>query len=215
MATVARPPYPISTHAAVADFWALTKPEINLLIGIATLTGFFMGLPSELHGVPFTLLIHTLAATLLVSRGAGALNQYIERGCDAETRRITRRPLAAGKLDAATALRFGILPSFTGVIYPALAVNLLAALLTALTLAAYLALYTPLKRRTPLCTVVGALPGAAPPLIGWAAASGEAKFRGMGLVGDALPLAVSPISWPLHGGIATIMRVPDTWCSSR
>jgi heme o synthase len=88
-------------------------------------------------------------------------------------RRTARRPLAAGKLEAAPALRFGLLLSFTGAIYLAVAVNVLASLFAAVTLVSYLALYTPLKRKTPWCTVAGAFPGAMPPLIGWAAASGS------------------------------------------
>ena len=88
-------------------------------------------------------------------------------------RRTARRPLAAGKLEPASALRFGLLLSFTGAIYLAATVNALASLLAAVTLVGYVALYTPLKRRTPWCTVAGAFPGAMPPLIGWAAASGR------------------------------------------
>lgn len=174
--TVAQQALPLRSHAAPADYWALTKPDINLLIGIATLAGFLLGLPLELHGLPFELLIDTLAGTLLVSSGAGALNQYIERRFDAEMRRTARRPLATGRIEPASALWFGILLSFTGVIYLASSVNLLASLLAVLTLATYLALYTPLKRKTPLCTLVGALAGAMPPLIGWAAASGRLSF---------------------------------------
>jgi heme o synthase len=177
MAAVAQPPCPARSHAAAADYWALTKPEINLLIAIATSTGFYLGLPPELHGLPFLLLIHTLLGTLLVSSGAGALNQYVERRFDAQMRRTVRRPLAAGRLEPRSALRFGILLSFTGTVYLAVTVNLLASLLAALTLASYLAIYTPLKRKTPLCTLVGALPGAMPPLIGWAAASGRLSLE--------------------------------------
>jgi protoheme IX farnesyltransferase len=90
-------------------------------------------------------------------------------------RRTARRPLAAGKLEPASALRFGLLLSFTGAIYPAVAVNVLASLLAAVTLVSYVALYTPLKRKTPWCTMAGAFSGAMPPLIGWAAASRGAK----------------------------------------
>ena len=167
----------------MADYWALTKPEINFLIAIATFTGFYLGLPTQLHGFPFVLLIHTLLGTLLVASGAGALNQYIERSFDARMRRTARRPLAAGRLEPSAVLWFGILLSFAGSIYLAIAVNTLASLLAVITLASYLALYTPLKRKTPLCTLVGALPGAMPPLIGWAAASGK----------------VSPEAWILYG----------------
>src|ERR1700682_4490369 len=170
---VAQQPCPVRFYAAVADYWALTKPEINFLIAIATFAGFYLGCPAQLHGFPFMLLIHTLLGTLLVSSGAGALNQYVERRFDARMRRTARRPLSAGRLEPSSALRFGILLSLAGGIYLAVAVNALASLLAALALVSYLALYTPLKRKTPLCTLVGAIPGAVPPLIGWAAARGQ------------------------------------------
>ena len=177
MATVAQQPCVVRSDVPAADYWALTKPEINLLIAIATFAGFYLGLPPHLHGFPFMLLIHTLLGTLLVSSGAGALNQYIERRFDAQMRRTRRRPLADGRLEPSSVLWFGILLSFAGGIYLAVAVNALASLLAVLTLGSYLALYTPLKRKTPLCTLVGALPGAMPPLIGWAAASGKLSFE--------------------------------------
>jgi protoheme IX farnesyltransferase len=180
IATVAPQPCPApssaapsaATSATTGDYWALTKPEINFLIAIVTLAGFCLGLPVERHGFPFLLLMHTLLGTVLVSSGASALNQFIERNFDARMRRTARRPLAAGKLEPASALRFGLLLSFTGGVYLALAVNVLASLLAAVTLVTYLVLYTPLKRKTPWCTVAGAFSGAMPPLIGWAAAAG-------------------------------------------
>lgn len=159
--------------ATLADYWALTKPEVNFLIVIAALTGFYLTCPSDLHPFPFQRLIDTLLGTLLVASGAGALNQYVERRFDARMRRTARRPLAAGRLTPVAALSFGVLLSIIGVTYLLVAVNALASLLAALTLTTYLFLYTPLKRKTPLCTVIGAVPGAMPPLIGWAAASGS------------------------------------------
>jgi protoheme IX farnesyltransferase len=172
-ATTVPEPYPARSAAVTADYWALTKPEINFLIAIVTFAGFYLGLPGERHGFPFLLLTHTLLGTALVSSGASALNQFIERRFDARMRRTARRPLAAGKLEPASALRFGLLLSFTGGIYLAVAVNVLASLLAVITLASYLLLYTPLKRKTPWCTLAGAFSGAMPPLIGWAAASGR------------------------------------------
>jgi heme o synthase len=111
--------------------------------------------------------------TLLVASGTGTLNQYIERRFDAQMRRTSRRPLAAGRLNPWEALWFGIALSVLGTIYLAAAVNLLASLLALGTLLSYLFLYTPLKRKSSLCTLVGAFSGAMPPLIGWAAASGR------------------------------------------
>ena len=156
-----------------ADCWSLTKPEVNFLILIATFSGFYLGRPSDLHPFPLQRLIHTLLGTLMVASGAGALNQYAERRFDSRMRRTARRPLAAGRLNPLTALWFGVLLSIGGAAYLAVAVNSVASLLAVLTLTSYLFLYTPLKRKTPLCTLIGAFPGAMPPLIGWAAASGS------------------------------------------
>ncbi len=157
----------------LADYWALTKPEVNFLIAITTFAGFCLARATQSDPFPLMLLIHTLLGTLLVAGGTGTLNQYIERRFDAQMRRTARRPLACGRIEPSGALRFGILLSCAGAIYLALAVNALASLLAVLTLVSYLFLYTPLKRKTPLCTLVGAFPGAMPPLIGWAAASGK------------------------------------------
>jgi protoheme IX farnesyltransferase len=168
--------------AQIADYWALTKPEINFMIAIATAAGFYLGCPAQFHGFPFLLLGNTLLGTLLLASGAGTLNQYLERSFDARMRRTARRPLAAGRLEPWAVLRFGILLSLAGAIYLALVVNALASFLAALTLVGYLAFYTPLKRRTPLCTMVGAIPGATPPLIGWAA-SGKLSIEAWLLYG--------------------------------
>jgi protoheme IX farnesyltransferase len=106
-----------------------------------------------------------------VASGAGTLNQYLEYLFDAQMRRTCRRPIAAGRLRPMTALWFGVSLSAAGVVYLFVAVNALSSLLAAVTLMSYLLVYTPLKRKTPLCTFVGAVPGAMPVLIGWAAAS--------------------------------------------
>jgi heme o synthase len=150
---------------------------VNFLIAIATAAGFCLALPNESQPFPFALLIHTLLGTLLVAAGTATLNQYIERRFDAQMRRTARRPLAAGRLKPSAALWFGILLSCAGGIYLAVAVNALASLLAVLTLVSYLLLYTPLKRKTPMCTLIGAFPGAMPPLIGWAAASGRLSLE--------------------------------------
>src|SRR6267154_2068723 len=161
----------------LSDYWALTKPEVNLLILITTAVGFYFGCGNEARPLSFISLFNTLLGTLLVASGAGTLNQYIERQFDAQMRRTARRPLAAGRLKAAAALWFGIALSAIGCIYLATAVNVLASLLALLTLLSYLFLYTPLKQKTPMCVLVGALPGAVPPLIGWAGASGKLSFE--------------------------------------
>jgi protoheme IX farnesyltransferase len=173
----------LSPASVLADYWALTKPDVNLLILITTAAGFCLAHPIYLVGFPVFLLVHTLAGTLFVASGTATLNQYVERQFDAQMRRTKRRPLAAGRIKPACALWFGIALSVSGAIYLAAAVNLLASLLAVLTLSSYLLLYTPLKRKTPLCTLVGAFPGAAPPLIGWAAASGSLSLEAWLLYG--------------------------------
>jgi protoheme IX farnesyltransferase len=159
-------------RTAAADFWALTKPEVNFLIVIATLTGFYLGWSRELHPFPIGRLLNTLWGTLLVASGTGTLNQYLEYRFDAQMRRTSRRPIAADRLRPATAAWFGVSLSMIGAVYLLVTVNALASLLAVFTLTTYLFIYTPLKRRTPLCTLAGAFPGAMPPLIGWAAATG-------------------------------------------
>lgn len=153
----------------LSDYWVLTKPEVNLLVLASTLAGFYLASP---HEVNWWLLFNTLLGTLLVASGTGTLNQFIERRPDAYMRRTANRPLPAGRVKPVEALVFGILLSVTGGVYLWLSVNALASALAILTLLTYLLLYTPLKKKTPLCTLVGAFPGAAPPLIGWAAARG-------------------------------------------
>jgi len=157
----------------LSDYWALTKPEINFLIALATAAAFCVGCGEPLARFPWVLLVHTLLGTVLVASGAGTLNQLIERQFDWQMRRTSRRPIAAGRIEPMHALVFGMLLSLVGCIYLALAVRPAASLLAVLTLVCYLFLYTPLKRRTPACTLVGAFPGAMPVLIGYVAAAGK------------------------------------------
>lgn len=158
----------------IADFWELTKPRIALLVMFTTFAGFYLGSRGPLNGV---LLLHTLIGTALTAGGAGALNMLIEREADARMRRTMSRPLPAGRIQPVEALRLSVTLSVAGVFYFAATVNLLASLLAALTLISYLCVYTPLKRRTSLATLVGAIPGALPPLGGWAAARGALSFE--------------------------------------
>jgi len=170
---------PIAEHAdsvrsnVLYNYWTLTKPEINFLIGLATAAAFFVGCVEPLARFPWGLLVHTVLGTVLVASGAGTLNQVIEREFDAQMRRTSRRPIAAGRIEPIHALVFGILLSLVGCTYLALAVRPAASILAALTLVCYLFLYTPLKRRTPMCTLVGAFPGAMPVLIGYVAVAGK------------------------------------------
>lgn len=149
------------------DYLVLTKPEVTSLVVVSTLAGFYLGAQGPLDLV---LLFHTLLGTALVSGGTAAFNQFLEREDDARMRRTAQRPLPAGRLEPRAALWFAAALSAAGVLYLAFRVNLLASVLAFLTWGSYLFLYTPLKKKTVLCTAVGAFPGAMPPLIGWAAA---------------------------------------------
>ena len=155
---------------SLADLMELTKPRITFLVLITTLVGFYMGSP---EGMNFLLLFHTILGTGLVASGASALNQYFERDLDARMVRTRNRPLPDGRLLANEALVFSGLISAAGVGYLLYFVNTLTAALGAATLVGYILVYTPLKTRTRLCTLIGAFPGAAPPVMGWTAARGE------------------------------------------
>jgi protoheme IX farnesyltransferase len=148
---------------------SLGKPRIVLFVLLSTLTGFFLGAGRVSLGVLF----HTLIGTALAAAGSMALNQYLERDIDALMERTRRRPLPAGRIAPREALVFGVACLTLGTVYLALAVNLLSAFLTAATAVWYLGIYTPLKRRTAFCFLVGAVCGATPPVIGWAAVAGE------------------------------------------
>lgn len=148
----------------------LAKPRVVSMILVTTLAGFYLGS----HGrTDYWLLLHTLASTALAAAGTLALNQYLERDLDAIMLRTRSRPLPAGKLEPREVLLFGNVVAVIGVAYQMLAVGALPAAVTAVTTASYLFLYTPMKRWTPFCSLVGAVPGALPPVTGWAAATGD------------------------------------------
>jgi protoheme IX farnesyltransferase len=164
---------PSARSSVLSNYWTLTKPEINFLIALATAAAFCVGYSEPLARFPWVLILNTLLGTILVASGAGTLNQLIERQFDSQMRRTARRPIAAGRIEPIHALVFGTLLSLAGGIYLAFAVRPGASLVAVLTLVCYLFLYTPLKRRTPMCTLVGAFPGAMPVLIGYVAAAGK------------------------------------------
>jgi heme o synthase len=160
----------VASWVAVAkDYWTLTKPEVNFLVLASTFTGFYIAKQGPTN---YGLLLHTLIGTVLVASGTATLNQFIERRGDAQMRRTSYRPLPSGRLAPWKALTFGIAISVIGAAELFFRVNPLASLLAAATLLSYLLIYTPLKRKTALCTFLGAFPGAMPPLIGWAAVRG-------------------------------------------
>jgi protoheme IX farnesyltransferase len=153
----------------------LFKARLSMLVVLTTLAGFYMGSQGPMNG---WLLLHCVLGTGLLAAGAAALNQLLERDLDAKMRRTETRPIPAGQLQADSVLILGAAISAVGLIYLALKVNLLTAVLGAATLSSYLFVYTPLKRVTPFNTIVGAVPGALPPLMGWAAARNEVAIGG-------------------------------------
>jgi protoheme IX farnesyltransferase len=155
-------------------FYELTKPEVMLLVVLTSAAGFYLGSSGELD---LLLFLHTLVGTVLLSGGAAVLNEFIEREADAKMQRTCNRPLPSGRLEAREAAVFGGMLIVGGSLYLALLANVLAALLGVATVAIYLLVYTPLKTRTSMCTTIGAIPGATPPLMGWAAASGHLDFQ--------------------------------------
>jgi protoheme IX farnesyltransferase len=153
---------------------ALTKPDVSFLVVLTTAAGYYLGARGPLDVLRMA---HTIFGTTLIAAGASALNHYLERATDARMRRTASRPLPSGQLQPAEALWFGAGLAVTGALYLALASGALASLLGAATCVSYLAAYTPLKKRTTLATLVGAFPGAVPPLIGWAAARGSLSLE--------------------------------------
>ena len=158
------------TRRRALDFLALTKPRVVLMVVVTTLVGYYLGSAGD-QG--YLRLVHTLVGTALAAAGTLALNQFLERDVDARMVRTRGRPLPDGRLQPTEALVFGSLTTLSGVLYLALAVGVASALVTAVTAGLYLFAYTPLKRVTPLCMVLGAVPGALPPVTGWVAARGD------------------------------------------
>ena len=155
-------------------YWALTKPDVSFLVVLTTAAGFYLGSTRPLD---IARMIHAVLATALIAAGTAALNQYFERAADARMRRTASRPLPSGQLKPASALLFGVALCIVGAAYLDLASGWLASFLGVLTSLTYLGFYTPLKSRTTLATLVGAFPGAVPPLIGWAAARGSLSLE--------------------------------------
>jgi protoheme IX farnesyltransferase len=163
-----------------ADFVTLTKPRLNFLVLFTTLAGMYIAAP---EGVPAAILIHALVGTALVAGGAAALNQVWERETDGLMRRTQTRPIPGGRLRVSDGALFGVLLSTVGLIELAVKVNVISAAVAACTLVSYVLIYTPLKQRTSLATLIGAVPGALPPVIGWAAATGTIPLPAFVLFG--------------------------------
>jgi protoheme IX farnesyltransferase len=160
------------------DYIQLTKPRITWLILMSTGVGYFFGVQDSWT---WSVLLHTLLGTAFIASGTAALNQWWEREADKKMVRTQGRPLAAERLHPTRALIFAIILSIIGFAELSLGANLLTGLLGLFTLGSYLFVYTPLKQRTPHSTTIGAIPGAMPPLIGYAAAHGALTAQGWAL----------------------------------
>jgi len=161
--------------AVLAD---LVKARLTALVLLTTYVGFYLGWTGPMN---YVLMFHVLFGTALVASGASALNQLLEREYDAKMRRTATRPLPSGRMQPAMVTLLGGIWSAAGLIYLAVLVNLLTSVLAAVTLVSYLFIYTPLKRVTWANTLVGAIPGALPPLMGWTAARNELSGEGWAL----------------------------------
>jgi heme o synthase len=163
-----------------SDLVALTKPRVLVMVLVTTLVGYDVGLTGT---ADYLRVIHLVIGTLLAAGGTLALNQYRERDLDARMERTRRRPLPAGRLQPLEALLFGGVLTLVGAAYLAALVSQLVASITMVTTILYVFVYTPLKLRSPLCTLVGAVPGALPPVAGWAAARGDVALGAWVLFG--------------------------------
>jgi heme o synthase len=176
---VATLPMPEVRRASVfADYVALTKPRLNFLVVATSAAGYYLG---GAGSTDFVSMVQAVTGTALVAGGAAALNQLYERDTDALMRRTRLRPLPAGRIAPADARIFGLALSACGLVILAARANWLSAGLALATLITYLVIYTPMKRRTPLSTIVGAVPGALPALIGWTASHGGIDRSGAAL----------------------------------
>ena len=168
------------TPSRWADFQALTKPRITQMVVVTAAAGFVLSTP---HAIDWMVLLHTCLGTALVASSASILNQVIEHRTDARMRRTANRPIPAGRVSITQALGLAVALGVVGMLYLAVLSHPLAAALSASTLLLYVFVYTPMKRRSSLATIVGAVPGAVPPMIGCAAATGR----------------IDPLAWVLFG----------------
>lgn len=168
------------TPSRAADFLSLAKPRLNTLVVLTAGVGYLLGASADFS---FLTLLHTVVGSALVAGGAAALNQVAERDLDQAMERTRRRPMPTGRIQSGEAVIFALLITTCGVVQLALGTNTIATLVALATLVSYIGIYTPLKRRTPWATLVGAVPGALPAVIGWSAAQGVIGVEGWSLFG--------------------------------
>jgi heme o synthase len=171
------PYYPRSLGRTLVAYIELMKPELTSLSVLTVMAGFYMAKIGSWGGADYISFINVVIGTLLVGGGAGALNQCVERGFDAQMKRTEHRPLPSGRIAPDFALAFGICISVIGILLLYFFVNPLTGFLAVLTSSSYLFLYTPLKRITPMATIFGGIPGALPPVMGWTAARNDVSIE--------------------------------------
>lgn len=187
---------PSSKHTVIvrraADYVELVKPRLVVMILITTAAGFYLGAQQT---VDWMLCLHTMIGAGLTAAGVLGLNQYLERDADAKMKRTQDRPLPGGRMRPLEALLVGAVLTGSGMLYLTFIVNILSGFVISLIVVSYLFLYTPLKRKTSLCTLIGAVPGALPPVVGWVAARGT-------LTGEAWVLFAILFLWQLPHSLA-------------
>lgn len=188
----ANPPSKHSVFARrAADYVELVKPRLVVMILITTAAGFYLGAQT----VDWLQCLHTLIGAGLTAAGVLGLNQYLERDVDAQMKRTQERPLPDGRMNPLEALLVGAVLTGGGMLYLTFIVNVVSGLVISLIVVSYLFLYTPLKRKTSLCTLIGAVPGALPPVVGWVAARGS-------LTGEAWVLFTILFLWQIPHSLA-------------
>ena len=190
--TVNPPSKQVTFVHRVADFIELVKPRLVVMILITTAAGFYLGAQQT---VDWLRCLHTLVGAGLTAAGVLGLNQYLERDVDAQMKRTQERPLPGGRMHPLTALLIGAILTGGGMLYLTISVNMLSGFVISLIVVSYLFLYTPLKRKTSLCTLIGAVPGALPPVVGWVAARGS-------LTGEAWVLFTILFLWQIPHSLA-------------
>ena len=172
-------PESIRRYSRLGDFAILLKMRVTSLVVMTAWAGYYLGARRALAPTFSWKMLCALLGIGLVSGGAAALNQVIEREADGQMRRTQRRPIPGKRMGVVEAAAVGIACIFVGAAYLAFTTNLLTGILSVLTASAYVGVYTPLKKYSPLCTTIGALPGAMPPLLGWTAARGRVEWEAL------------------------------------
>lgn len=187
-----------------ADYIELTKPRLVLMILITTAAGFYLGSPNIVNWMQF---LHTLIGAGLTAAGVLGLNQYLERDIDAKMARTQNRPIPAGRMCQMKALLFSAFLTSSGMMYLTVLVNAISGFVISLIVVSYLFIYTPLKRKTSLCTLIGAVPGALPPVVGWVAAQGK-------LTGPAWVLFAILFLWQIPHSLAIAYIYRDDYAKA-